>query len=110
MGTTPAPSRQLGGYTNYYLSMGQTHPPTRTVADLFNGGFPIGEIQEHGKTRYPNYLSSWARTTAEERRENERALNEDLYDKVRHASDVHRQVCRYTPRASNHYTLYPNIL
>jgi len=95
-GTTPPPSRQLGGYTDYYLSMGQTHPPSRTVADLFpNGGFPIGDIQPHGKTRYPNYLSSWARTTAEERREKERILNEDLYDKVRHASEVHRQVRHY---------------
>lgn len=37
--------------------------------DLFpNGGFPIGEIQPHGRTKYPDPRSSWARTSEEERR------------------------------------------
>eukprot|EP01038_Epipyxis_sp_PR26KG_P010453 gene10453-14041_t len=86
-------SRCLGGTTNYYLALGQTQPPTRIVADLFQqGSFPIGEIQGHGKTKYPDPELSYFRQSEEEKREKERILNVDLYDKVRHASEVHRQV------------------
>lgn len=75
------------------MKYGQTDPPTKLVSELFpNGGFPVGEIQPHGKTKYPNPHSSWVRTSEEERREKERLLNDDLYDKVRHACEVHRQV------------------
>ena len=62
-------SRLLDGYTDYYIKYGQTDPPTRLVADLFpNGGFPEGETQPHGKTKYPNPHSSFLRVTAEEAR------------------------------------------
>ncbi len=62
-------SRLLEGYTDYYVKYGQTEPPTRIVADLFpNGGFPVGEIQPHGKTRYPNPSSSYVRESEEEKR------------------------------------------
>ena len=61
--------RLLTGFTDDYIAYGQTDPPTREVAELFpNGRFPRGEIQEHGKTRYPAPNSSWARMSAEERR------------------------------------------
>jgi F0F1-type ATP synthase assembly protein I len=62
-------SRLLGGFTDYYVKYGQTYPPTRPVKDLFpSGGFPIGEILPHGKTRYPDPSSSWARQSEEEKR------------------------------------------
>lgn len=89
-------SRCLGGFTDYYVKYGQTDPPTRPVAELFpSGGFPEGELQPHGKTKYPNPSSSTQRVTDEEKRAAERALQSDLYDKVRHASEVHRQVRHY---------------
>lgn len=62
-------ARLLGGSTDYYLKYGQSYPPTRPVKELFsNGRFPEGEIQPHGKTKYPNPTSSWARQTEEEKR------------------------------------------
>eukprot|EP01036_Dinobryon_divergens_P024403 gene24403-32850_t len=89
-------SRLLTGFTDYYLKYGQTDPPTRKVADLFPmGGFPSGEIQPHGQTRFPNTHSRTIRMTEEEKREKERALHDDLYEKVRHACEVHRQVRHY---------------
>mmetsp|Transcript_20047 Transcript_20047/g.33550 ORF Transcript_20047/g.33550 Transcript_20047/m.33550 type:complete len:486 (+) Transcript_20047:40-1497(+) len=95
-GTKSPPSRLLGGFTDYYTALGQTEPPSRIVSDLFpRGGFPVGEMQPHGKTKYPNPYSSWARSSEEERREKERLLHDDLYEKVRHASEVHRQVRHY---------------
>lgn len=61
--------RLLGGFTDYYVKLGQTEPPTRPVADLFpNGGFPVGEIQEHHKTKYPDPSSSYSRVSEEEKR------------------------------------------
>ena len=87
--------RNLTGFTDYYVALGQTEPPTKTVAELFpNGGFPTGEILPHGKTKYPDPRSSYARETEEEKREKER-LNSTLYEDVRHASEVHRQVRHY---------------
>eukprot|EP01034_Spumella_vulgaris_P031326 gene31326-38703_t len=86
-------SRLLEGYTDYYVKYGQLDPPTKIVADLFpNGSFPLGEIQPHGKTKYANPDSYLLRTSEEEKKERERSLNEPLYEKVRHASEVHRQV------------------
>ena len=62
-------SRLLGGRTDYYLKYGQTFPPTRPVSELFpQGNFPVGEIQPHGKTKYPDPSSSWARKSEEEKR------------------------------------------
>lgn len=61
-------ARCLGGYTDYFLKYGQTNPPTRPVAELFtNGVYPEGEIQAHGKTKYP-VQSAWVRETEEEKR------------------------------------------
>ncbi|RYG95824.1 hypothetical protein EON65_55365 [archaeon] len=66
---SPPLSRLLGGSTNYFMRYGQTFPPTRPVSELFpRGGFPVGEIQPHGKTKYPDPQSTWVRTTEEERR------------------------------------------
>jgi hypothetical protein len=59
--------RNLTGFTDYYVALGQTEPPTKTVAELFpNGGFPTGEILPHGKTKYPDPMSSYSRMSAEE--------------------------------------------
>jgi methionyl aminopeptidase len=67
-GTTPSHSRLLGGYTDYYIKYGQTEPPTIPVADLFPSNiFPKGEIQQHGKTKYP-VLTSNIRVSNEEKR------------------------------------------
>ncbi len=89
--------RKLGGFTNYYIKYGQTEPPTRTVAELFpDGVFPAGEILEHGKTKYPPADGGWQKRTSDaERREQERLLKPQLYEHVRHAAEVHRQVRRY---------------
>lgn len=100
-GVMGVPSKQqehrlLTGLTDYYIAYGQTDPPTREVAELFpTGRFPRGEIQPHGVTKYPDPNSSYLRTSDEERREKERILNDSLYEKVRHASEVHRQVRHY---------------
>ena len=61
--------RNLKGFTDYYVALGQTDPPTKPVAELFpNGGFPMGEILPHGKTKYPDPRSSHKRQTEEENR------------------------------------------
>lgn len=95
LGSKLPKSRLLGGFTDYYVKFGQTDPPTKIVSDLFPQGFPIGEIQEHAKSKFPNEQLSNIRITGGEKREMERLQNEDLYEKVRHASEVHRQVRRY---------------
>ena len=42
--SNPQFSRLLSGFTDYYITYGQTDPPTRIVADLFpNGNFPLGD-------------------------------------------------------------------
>lgn len=42
--SNPQFSRMLSGFTDYYITYGQTDPPTRIVADLFpNGNFPLGD-------------------------------------------------------------------
>ena len=54
------------------------------------GSFPQGEILEQ-----PGVFNSY-RVTSEEKRAADRA-QDDLYDRVRHASEVHRQArCRVT--------------
>lgn len=95
-GSKPQFSRLLTGFTDYYIKYGQTDPPTIPVADLFpNGKFPEGEIQSHGITRNPDLNHTSIRVTEEERRYADRLLETDLYEKVRHASEVHRQVRHY---------------
>ncbi|KAJ9564853.1 hypothetical protein OSB04_000819, partial [Centaurea solstitialis] len=66
----------------------QTDPPTIPVAELFpQGNFPEGEIQEYKDDNL------W-RTTSEEKRDLER-LEKPMYDSVRQAAEVHRQVRKY---------------
>ena len=68
-GSKPPHSRLVTGFTDYYIAYGQTDPPTRPVSELFpSGGFPVGDIQPHGKTKYPDPLSSYARCSQEENR------------------------------------------
>ncbi|XP_041012991.1 methionine aminopeptidase 2B-like isoform X2 [Juglans microcarpa x Juglans regia] len=66
----------------------QTDPPSIPVSDLFpSGEFPEGEIQQYKDENL------W-RTTSEEKRELER-LEKPLYNSVRRAAEVHRQVRKY---------------
>ncbi|CAM6089165.1 unnamed protein product [Calypogeia fissa] len=66
----------------------QTDPPSIPVRDLFpNGEFPEGEIQHYKDD------NKW-RVTSEEKREQER-LEKPLYNQVRQAAEVHRQVRKY---------------
>lgn len=76
--------RLLGHAT---IPKGQTYPPTIPINQLFNDGpYPVGEIQQ--------YKDNESRVTNEELRERER-LNSNLYETVREASEVHRQVRQY---------------
>ncbi|GER42808.1 methionine aminopeptidase 2 [Striga asiatica] len=66
----------------------QTDPPSIPVGELFpSGEFPEGEIQQYKDDNV------W-RTTSEEKRELER-LEKPLYNAVRQAAEVHRQVRQY---------------
>ena len=79
------------------MAHGQTEPPTLPVINLFRGEddedptrkglptFPQGEIQEHPLE------SNSHRVSSEELRAADR-LQQNLYEKLRHASEVHRQV------------------
>jgi len=67
---------------------GQTFPPTIPVSKFFsNGKFPEGEV-----TEYKNN-NTW-RTTSEEKKAQDR-LQFPIYDEVRKAAEVHRQVRRF---------------
>ncbi|KAG5530289.1 hypothetical protein RHGRI_025298 [Rhododendron griersonianum] len=66
----------------------QTDPPSLPIVDLFpSGEFPEGEIQQYKDDNL------W-RTTSEEKRELER-LEKPVYNSVRRAAEVHRQVRKY---------------
>lgn len=66
----------------------QTDPPSIPVADLFpSGDFPEGEIQHYKDDNL------W-RTTSEEKRAQER-LEKPMYNSIRQAAEVHRQVRKY---------------
>ncbi|KAI5071664.1 hypothetical protein GOP47_0013915 [Adiantum capillus-veneris] len=66
----------------------QTDPPSIPVKDLFpSGDFPEGEVQEYKNDNL------W-RSTSEEKREQER-LEKPMYNDVRQAAEVHRQVRKY---------------
>ncbi|CAI9776348.1 unnamed protein product [Fraxinus pennsylvanica] len=66
----------------------QTDPPSIPVIELFpSGEFPEGEIQQYADDNL------W-RTTSEEKRELER-LEKPIYNSVRQAAEVHRQVRKY---------------
>ncbi|XP_009133662.1 methionine aminopeptidase 2A isoform X1 [Brassica rapa] len=69
-------------------SLQQTDPPSIPVIDLFpSGEFPEGEIQEYKDDNL------W-RMTSEEKREMER-LQKPIYNSLRQAAEVHRQVRKY---------------
>lgn len=69
----------------------QTDPPSIPLCELYpNRGFPAGEIQEY---RDMNQY----RTTSAEMRDRER-IELDLYEDVREASEVHRQVRQHMQR------------
>uniref|UniRef100_A0A0C9S3Q7 Methionine aminopeptidase 2 n=1 Tax=Wollemia nobilis TaxID=56998 RepID=A0A0C9S3Q7_9CONI len=66
----------------------QTFPPSIPVAELFpSGDFPEGEIQQYKDDNL------W-RVTSVEKREQER-LEKPIYNAVRQAAEVHRQVRKY---------------
>ncbi|CAL5362818.1 unnamed protein product [Camellia sinensis] len=66
----------------------QTDPPSIPIVELFpSGEFPEGEIQQYKDDNL------W-RTTSEEKRELER-LEKPIYNSVRRAAEVHRQVRKY---------------
>eukprot|EP00629_Pelagomonadales_sp_RCC1024_P003122 CAMPEP_0119266570 /NCGR_PEP_ID=MMETSP1329-20130426/5016_1 /TAXON_ID=114041 /ORGANISM="Genus nov. species nov., Strain RCC1024" /LENGTH=495 /DNA_ID=CAMNT_0007266459 /DNA_START=172 /DNA_END=1656 /DNA_ORIENTATION=- len=81
-------SRLLNGFTDSYVRYGQTEPPSIPVSKLFPAdGFPEGEVVE--------YLGqNAARVTDAEKRSLDR-MQSELWNKVRHAAEVHRQVRRY---------------
>ena len=86
----------LGGFNDYYVKYGQTIEPSIPVSELFRPGqFPVGEIQPHGETKHPDANLSSKRVTEEEKRAADRVLEAELLDKLRHASEVHRQVRAY---------------
>jgi methionyl aminopeptidase len=108
VGGTKAPhSRIITGFTDYYVKYGQTEEPSKTVASLFpTGVFPEGQTMPHGLSKHPKGKSGLfasdidgsVRLSNAEKKEAERILNEEtgLYNKVRHAAEVHRQVRHYT--------------
>uniref|UniRef100_A0A0E0FEI0 Methionine aminopeptidase 2 n=1 Tax=Oryza meridionalis TaxID=40149 RepID=A0A0E0FEI0_9ORYZ len=66
----------------------QTDPPSVPIDELFpSGDFPEGEIQQYKDDNL------W-RTTSEEKRELER-LQKPMYNAVRRAAEVHRQVRKH---------------
>ncbi|KAH7491472.1 Methionine aminopeptidase 2B [Phytophthora ramorum] len=81
--------RGVDGFTDSYVAVGQTDPPTIPVEKLFpDGHFPVGEIQDH-----PGDFNTF-RTTSDEKRALDRE-QEDLYETLRHAAEVHRQVRKF---------------
>ena len=70
------------------LSSSQTDPPSIPISKFFRrNSFPAGELQEYVDAN--SY-----RTTSAEMRERER-IESDLYDIMREAAEVHRQVRSY---------------
>ncbi len=89
VGSKLPPFRGVNGFTDSYIRYGQTEPPSKPVSSLFTiGSFPKGEEMEH-----PGDFNRF-RTTCAEKRALERD-NERLYDRIRYASEVHRQVRKF---------------
>lgn len=89
VGSKAPPFRGVSGFTDSYVAVGQTDPPTIPIEELYaDGQYPEGEIQAH-----PGDFNTF-RTTSEEKRALDRA-QEDLYATVRHAAEVHRHVRKF---------------
>ncbi|CAI5716819.1 unnamed protein product [Hyaloperonospora brassicae] len=89
VGSKAPPFRGVSGFTDSYVALGQTDPPTIPIEELYaDGQYPEGEIQAH-----PGDFNTF-RTTSEEKRALDRA-QEDLYATVRHAAEVHRHVRKF---------------
>jgi len=75
-------SRGVTGFTDSYVRYGQTDPPSVPVSRLFEEKpFPEGEIVG-------------VRVSSEEKRAMDR-MQFELWNKMRHAAEVHREVRRY---------------
>eukprot|EP01118_Nematostelium_gracile_P005451 TRINITY_DN1728_c0_g1_i11.p1 TRINITY_DN1728_c0_g1~~TRINITY_DN1728_c0_g1_i11.p1 ORF type:complete len:460 (-),score=133.34 TRINITY_DN1728_c0_g1_i11:34-1371(-) len=84
----PADAHEIRLLGRGSFKYGQTNPPSIPLTKLFpKGNFPQGEVHEYKDDNV------W-RTTSAEKRELER-INSDLYDNVRRAAEVHRQVRHY---------------
>eukprot|EP01116_Phalansterium_solitarium_P012863 TRINITY_DN2952_c1_g2_i1.p1 TRINITY_DN2952_c1_g2~~TRINITY_DN2952_c1_g2_i1.p1 ORF type:complete len:503 (-),score=249.51 TRINITY_DN2952_c1_g2_i1:344-1852(-) len=87
-GAIPADPHEIRVLGHGSFKHGQTNPPSKPVAALFpTGNFPHGEEQDYQD------FNLW-RVTSAEKRELER-LESDLYESVRQAAEVHRQVRQY---------------
>ena len=78
-------------FTDYYVKYGQTDPPTIPISTLFeskNSEFPLGEITSH-----PLESNTYRESSAEKRAHDR--MQSDIYNKVRQAAEVHRQVRSY---------------
>nr|CCA27140.1 methionine aminopeptidase putative [Albugo laibachii Nc14] len=81
--------RGIDGFTDSFLVVGQTDPPTIPVAELYsNNTYPEGEIMSH-----PGDFNTY-RITSEEKRNLDRAAS-DLYETLRYAAEVHRHVRKF---------------
>jgi len=79
----------VSGFVDDYVRHGQTDPPSIPIAELFEPGhFPEGQILAH-----PHDFNAF-RMDSEEKRAQDH-LSFEVYDKVRHAAECHRQVRRY---------------
>ena len=82
-------ARGVSGFTDSYVTTGQTCPPSIPVAALFpSGQFPEGEIHAH-----PGDFNAY-RVTDEEKRNLDR-MNSSLYQELREAAEVHRHVRKH---------------
>ncbi len=89
--STPTAHQSKEYFTDSYLLHGQTHPPTIPISTLFeshNRPYPLGQITPH-PLESNTYRESAAETRARDR------LQEDIYNRVRQAAEVHRQVRSY---------------
>jgi methionyl aminopeptidase len=78
--------RGVTGFTDSYVARGQTDPPTLRVSELF-----AGRSYPPGQELAPVTDLNTQRLTSAEKRHAER-LAADLYETVREAAEVHRQV------------------
>jgi methionyl aminopeptidase len=62
--------------------------PTVPVSKIFKGQYPVGEEFEYSGT------NAW-RSTSQEKKEQERLLNETVYAHLRRGAEVHRRVRRW---------------